>query len=125
MRWLAGLLLVSLAVGWLACEVRVPETAAARGEDLDPWRRTPDGWELASWLAPPLGPRPTPSLHPGLLGFFELLVALLALTALPARLGAPRVAPVEERPPPGGPGVMRPHLGSRPSLGRAEVGAVQ
>jgi hypothetical protein len=83
MRWLACFFLLLTAVAWLACEIRLPETATATGASLDSWRRTRDGWEHASWLTPPT-PSPAPTLHPAVVGLLELFLSLAALVAFPA-----------------------------------------
>lgn len=91
MRWLAGFLLLLAAIGWLACEIRLPAPTTATGASLDSWRLTRDGWEQASWLTPPTS-RPAPSLHPAVVGLLELLLSLTALVAFPACL-TPTKAP--------------------------------
>jgi len=82
MRWLVGFFLLLVAVGWLACEIRLPETTAATGASLDSWRRTRDGWEHASWLTAQTR-SPAPALHPAVVGLLELFLSLAALVAFP------------------------------------------
>ena len=82
MRRFGGLLVLLAAVGWLATEVRPPETPTASDRPLDCWRRTPDGWQRATWLAPQT-PIRRPALHPVVVGLLELLVCLAALVAFP------------------------------------------
>lgn len=79
MRAIGWLLLVLLAVGWLAAEVPQPG-AAQWAPDEDTWRRTADGWQRATWLVEPM-PDHRPLLHPMVVGLFELLVAAMALVA--------------------------------------------
>lgn len=82
MRPWGWLLVLLAAVGWLATEVPLPETPAAADRPLDGWRRTPEGWQRATWLAPQTAVG-RPALHPAVVGLFELLVCLAALVAFP------------------------------------------
>ena len=83
MRDYVWLLVLLAFVGWLATEVPLPETPAAADRPSDCWRRTPDGWQRATWLARQT-PARRPALHPGVVGLFELLATLAALVAFPS-----------------------------------------
>ena len=84
MRWFGWVLLLLMAVGWLACEIPFSRTPSAPPRQLDCWRRTPRGWEQADWLAPEI-PERCPALHPGVVGLLELLVSVTALAAFSGR----------------------------------------
>lgn len=79
MRWIGGIAVFLIFVGFLAAAVRGPEPPAGR-MDSD-WRRTRYGWEHAGWLGPPIPVR-EPSLHPGVVGLLQLLVSVSALAIL-------------------------------------------
>jgi hypothetical protein len=79
MRAIGWLLLLLLAIGWLAAEVpRLTEPQWAPVEDT--WRRTSNGWQRATWLADP-ALHHRPRLHPTVVASFELLASALALVA--------------------------------------------
>jgi len=86
-RWIGWCVVLLIIVGWLASELRFPETPTASAklsEKLpDCWRRTPDGWQRAEWLIPQIPVR-RPALHPGVIGLMVLLVSILGLVAFPA-----------------------------------------
>ncbi|HUT90892.1 MAG TPA: hypothetical protein VMY37_15415 [Thermoguttaceae bacterium] len=122
MRRLGWLLVLLAAVGWLATEVRLPETPAAPDRPLDSWRRTPDGWQRATWLAPQT-PIRRPALHPVVVGLLELLVCLAALVAFPtgAETGAAYHAGshADSHAPPPAPGQPALGFGERSPIGPA------
>ena len=79
MQRIVGVLLVLLAVGWLASQMPAPpDTKQPRTVS---WRRTSDGWERAHWLYGDRSHRP-PVLHPALVGMVLLLFASSALIGL-------------------------------------------
>ena len=84
MRTIGWLAAVLFAVGWLASEI----PAGSATQPRTPWRRTRDGWQYASWLAPaqPAGPN---ALHPGLLALVQASFSLWALRAFPTRGDCP------------------------------------
>ena len=79
MRWIGWLLLLLVAVGWLAAEVPLSGTPPATGLQTD-WRRTRDGWQRMNWLSEEV-PLRRPALHPGLVALFVLLLSVTALVA--------------------------------------------
>ena len=122
MRRFGWLLVLLAAVGWLATEVRPPETPTASDRPLDCWRRTPDGWQRATWLAPQT-PIRRPALHPVVVGLLELLVCLAALVAFPtgAETGAAcnSGSHADSHAPPPAPGQPALGLGERSPIGPA------
>ncbi len=96
MRLIAGLMLVLLVLGWMACEVplscsecsteTVGGLCALHAQKLfssEPgsktaWRRTADGWEKTTWWSsdPPIR---RPALHPTVVALMQIFLALGAL----------------------------------------------
>lgn len=109
MRRIGWFLVLLVAIGWLACEIRLPETPTASGARLDSWRRTRDGWEKATWLTSQI-PSRRPALHPGVVGLLELL---LSLTVLVAFSGHPSANAAGDRGSPGSRRKVPHHLGRR------------
>ena len=62
MRWVGWILVVLLAVAWLAVELP-PLVASKPPNDQGLWRRTRNGWERADWLLPQPAPPPF-GVHP-------------------------------------------------------------
>jgi hypothetical protein len=81
MRWLGWLLVLLILIGWAASELPPPGETRQPERPIDCWRRTRDGWERASWLLPPVTAH-RPSLHPAVVGLFEMLLSIAALLAL-------------------------------------------
>ncbi len=81
---IVGVLLVLLAVVWLASQI--PATPSAEQPRTDSWRRTCNGWERAEWLYGDQSHRP-PALHPALVGMVLLLFASAALIGLSPEAG--------------------------------------
>jgi hypothetical protein len=78
-RTISWLVLVLLAVGWLASEIPDAEPASNGPHDSG-WRRTSLGWEHVSQWTPSAPPR-RPALHPAVVGLLQLLLAAMALVA--------------------------------------------
>jgi len=123
MRDYVWLLVLLAVVGWLATEVPLPETPAAADRPLDCWRRTPDGWQRATWLVRQTAAR-RPALHPAVVGLFELLACLAALIAFPT--GAARADKAHDsgrhadsHAPPAAPSPSDGGFGRRSCIGRA------
>jgi len=98
MRRIGWFLALLVAIGWLACEIRLPGTPTASGVRLDSWRRTRDGWEKATWLTSQI-PSRRPALHPGVVGLLELLLSLAVVVAFSGRR---RAKATDDRGPAGG-----------------------
>ena len=80
-RLIGWLLLILLALGWLASELPSPagRTEAAAKTD---WRRTRDGWERPTWIAAATASTSgRMMLHPALVGLLEVSLALAVLIA--------------------------------------------
>ncbi|HID78555.1 MAG TPA: hypothetical protein EYP56_21510 [Planctomycetaceae bacterium] len=81
MRLIVGLVVLLLGIGWAASQLPWPSSnPAGHGPPGIVWRRTRQGWEPAVWLQPPPVPR-RPSLHPVVVGLFQMGVALVAWQA--------------------------------------------
>ncbi len=79
MRLVGLLLLILVGLLWLASEapLAAPQPSA---ETPTGWRRTAEGWELASLWPLHRAPR-EPALHPAVVGLLQLLLAATALVA--------------------------------------------
>lgn len=78
MRWVGWLLLVLIAVTWVASEI--PAWTSQSGAHPSSWRRTCNGWEqAASWM--PQRERYQPTLHPIIVALLQMLLASAALVA--------------------------------------------
>ena len=84
MRWIGWLVVILLAAGWLASEIRLPGEPALLQGGSDCWRRTRYGWQQPSWSTPE-APVWRPALHPGVVGLLELFLSVSALVAFPTR----------------------------------------
>lgn len=82
MRPVLWMVAILLAVGYVASEIRLPQSDEPTTVDTC-WRRTENGWMRATWLAP-AAPVQHPSLHPCVVGSLQLLLSTLALVAIPA-----------------------------------------
>lgn len=97
MRRIGWFLVFLVGVGWLASQVRLTDPYAASGGEPHCWRRTRDGWEQATWLAPETATG-DPALHPSVVGLLQLLLSVSALIVFPGRIGA---RPADDRRSPG------------------------
>lgn len=77
MRLIAGLLLILLGLGWLACELPLGDDAREPGPKTA-WRRTVDGWEQTTWWATEQ-PLRRPAIHPTIVALLQMFLALAAL----------------------------------------------
>lgn len=86
MRTCGWLLLILIAIGWIAC--RLPEAPAPPVRVIGGWRRTAEGWERRSiWGREPR--RARPPVHPVVPTMLGACVSLMALVAFaPAARGA-------------------------------------
>jgi len=80
-RSIGWLLLILLALGWVAGEVPLSAEWPDDGGAERQWRRTRDGWEHPRWRDA-AGTTPASSLHPAVVGLLELFLAVGVLTAL-------------------------------------------
>lgn len=77
MRWIGWLLLVLIAVTWVASEIPGWPSSDAQ---LSSWRRTCDGWEQATrWM--PRTELCQPTLHPIIVALLQMFLAGAALVA--------------------------------------------
>jgi len=77
-RLIVWLVLILMALGWLASEL--PLTATQNQSSVEAgWRRTRDGWEIPTWNVN--GGFRRVSLHPAVVGLFEISLALAVLIA--------------------------------------------
>lgn len=90
MRWIVVLVLLLTGIGWLMAEVRIGEPSLTQLTSSD-WRKTRDGWERPTWLAPPIEGKP--AIHPAVVGIIQLLVSMLALVAFSGESSARRARP--------------------------------
>jgi len=82
MRSIGWITVILIATLWVASEIRLPAAADPAPRDSG-WRRTRDGWERSSQLLKK--PIDHPSLHPSVVAGLEILLAVFALTAFPAK----------------------------------------
>lgn len=80
MQRIGWILLLLLALGWLASEVPC-QGPAPSAEPATVWRRTRDGWEHKDRVLV-AGPPFRPALHPALIAAFEVLLSATAMLAL-------------------------------------------
>ena len=79
MRIIILLLLLLVGLGFLVAEL--PSAAGTPRSDVDQgWRRTGEGWQRPVWLVPGAPVRP-PTLHPLVVGLFQLFLAMGLLVA--------------------------------------------
>ena len=81
MRSIGWITVILIAALWGASEIRLPAANDPAPRDSG-WRRTRDGWERSSQLL--RQPVAQPALHPSIVASLEILLAILALSALPA-----------------------------------------
>lgn len=99
MRGITGTLVVLLAIGYIASNVKWSTAPHANAEPerlQDGWRRTAQGWEQrASWVAREPAERVPCAVRPWTVAALQVLLSLLALLlARPAgRKRPPRVKP--------------------------------
>ncbi len=82
MRWIGGIILFLMIVGWAAAEYPLAEPPCV-GLAATDWRYTSEGWQRPTWLDASI-PTRQPALHPAVIGTLQLLVSLMALVAFPA-----------------------------------------
>lgn len=80
MHQIAGILLVLVAIGWVAIELPGP-TPADANQPATVWRRTRHGWEHQDRVLPQR-PVHRPGLHPVVIAAFEVLLTATVMLAV-------------------------------------------
>lgn len=90
-RWIGWILVVLLAVSWLAVELP-PLVASKPLNDQGLWRRTRSGWERADWLLPQPAPSPL-GMHPANLALLQVIASVGGLCLARSQGSAQPVSP--------------------------------
>jgi hypothetical protein len=94
-RWVGWILVVLLAVAWLAVELP-PLVASKPPNDQGLWRRTRNGWERADWLLPQPAPPPF-GVHPAGLALLQVIASVGGLCLARSQGSARPVSPMRRQ----------------------------